>query len=381
MEELTFGESSILDIIKTINSTEKLSVKLIGQIDMSSGDIETNTQVLSDFVTTQLGRQPKKGDMIETNDNQYYLYNNSSWANFISVKLATVNSSGSVKLGEANGELQDKGEGKVGVIGWDSVLLNNNDQNLNGSLIFGNNRDKPVRFRRNGSCYVNWENSAGNTTRAYMGFSSSSNNNFSFNLNYSDAIFFFNKLVRYSTAMTPTNDNDLVSKKYVDDNTPSLATNETSGLIKLGDGTVQGELTDKGEGVVGVVGWDNLPKLNGANLFTNDNCILNDKVLKLGYNASDIKLTLSSVSGLKDALIEANQGVLRLKSKQGVRISLEGSQVDCNNTRITNVSAPTDGGDAVNKSYVDSRITVIDSNTEPSTVLTENGMIGFQRIS
>ncbi|ALW15624.1 hypothetical protein [Campylobacter jejuni] len=336
-----------------------LTLQFIGEINNTRAEVVANTQLLSNFVNEKLSRPPKNGDLVLTNDAYAFVYDgeNQSWTDFGNaiIQIATTTSAGIIKLGTVNGELQDKGDGKVGVIGWNSVLTNSGDQNINGRLIFGNNYDKPIVFRRNGACYLRWEDREGVSSRAFIGFGSSSSENFNLTLYDENSNFLFNKKIQYSSNITPTDNNDLVNKKYVDDNTPTIATNQKAGLIKLGSGTTQGELIDKGEGVAGVAGWDNLPKLNNTNSFTNDNYILNDKFLKLGYNENDIKLSIAAVSGVKDALIEANQGILRLKSKQGVKISLEGSFVDCNNTKISNVSDPTNAQDVATKAYVDAK--------------------------
>ncbi|HBD8900529.1 TPA: hypothetical protein KLA94_001716 [Campylobacter jejuni] len=336
-----------------------LTLQFIGEINNTRAEVIANTQLLSNFVNEKLSRPPKNGDLVLTNDAYAFVYDgeNQSWTDFGNaiIQIATTTSAGIIKLGTVNGELQDKGDGKVGVIGWNSVLTNSGDQNINGRLIFGNNYDKPIVFRRNGACYLRWEDREGVSSRAFIGFGSSSSENFNLTLYDENSNFLFNKKIQYSSNITPTDNNDLVNKKYVDDNTPTIATNQKAGLIKLGSGTTQGELIDKGEGVAGVAGWDNLPKLNNTNSFTNDNYILNDKFLKLGYNENDIKLSIAAVSGVKDALIEANQGILRLKSKQGVKISLEGSFVDCNNTKISNVSDPTNAQDVATKAYVDAK--------------------------
>lgn len=95
----------------------------VGVISNSKQECETNPQLLTNFVQTQESRAPRNGDFIKTNDSFGFIYNGTSWISFgqVSISLATTTTAGIMMFGSSDGELQDLGNGKAKVIGWDTV--------------------------------------------------------------------------------------------------------------------------------------------------------------------------------------------------------------------------------------------------------------------
>lgn len=117
------------ELLNIINSLQSGAIHFVGVINNTSVEVTTNPTLLTDFVQAQESRTPKNGDFVKTSDSYGFIFNGTNWINFgqVSISIATTTSAGVVMLGSDEGELQDEGNGKVKVIGWDNVITRLND--------------------------------------------------------------------------------------------------------------------------------------------------------------------------------------------------------------------------------------------------------------
>lgn len=117
------------ELLNIINSLQSGAIHFVGVISNTSTEVTNNPTLLTDFVQAQESRTPKNGDFVKTSDSYGFIYNGTNWINFgqVSISIATTTSAGVVMLGSDEGELQDEGNGKVKVIGWDNVITRLND--------------------------------------------------------------------------------------------------------------------------------------------------------------------------------------------------------------------------------------------------------------
>ncbi|ENL6798496.1 hypothetical protein AB5Q79_001613 [Campylobacter jejuni] len=205
-----------------------LTLQFIGQINNTRAEVVASTQLLTDFVNERLSRAPKNGDLVLTSDAYAFVYDNQSqsWTDFGNaiIQVATTTSAGVIKLGTAEGELQDNGDGKAGVIGWGNVAFKNKEQiytklqKFTDVAVFAGFRSSvgSISIEGSGERYIRWSATGGNKFDAGIGFLSGENrNNLEFQLK-SSGVFLFERLVRYKYNLTPSDDKDLVPKSYVD---------------------------------------------------------------------------------------------------------------------------------------------------------------------
>lgn len=114
---------------------------LIGTIPNTKAEVEANYTLLDNFVQQEAGRPKQKGDFIITSDRWGFVYNGTNWVNFgqVSIVIATTTQAGLMMFGTNAGELEDIGNGKAKVIGWDTVIqalrdlhrrISSNSQNI-----------------------------------------------------------------------------------------------------------------------------------------------------------------------------------------------------------------------------------------------------------
>lgn len=134
-----------------------LTLRFIGVIDKSSQEVTQNPQLLTDFVIQEIGTSPTNGCLVRTNDAYAFIYSQQGdrWINFgtSEISLATTESAGLIKLGTQSGELEDVGNGKVKVIGFDDKASKTYVEELLNSklLIFGKNIDPATVLTKKGT--------------------------------------------------------------------------------------------------------------------------------------------------------------------------------------------------------------------------------------
>lgn len=110
------------ELINLIQSLQGY-IHFVGVISNTKQQCEQNMQLLTDFVQAQESRAPRNGDFVKTSDSFGFIYNGTNWINFgqVSISIATTTTAGIMMFGTNAGELQDLGNGKAKVIGWDTV--------------------------------------------------------------------------------------------------------------------------------------------------------------------------------------------------------------------------------------------------------------------
>lgn len=262
-------------------------IHFVGVISNSKQECETNPQLLTNFVQTQESRTPRNGDFIKTNDSFGFIYNGTNWINFgqVSISIATTTTAGIMMFGTTDGELQDLGNGKAKVIGWDTVKqaltsldgritantqsINQNTQSitqntqsistldgqavkLTGNQSIGGNKvftskleidaDNEVLKLKNSSNTSNYiAGYEGNTRIYYIGKDSSSSIDLSIKNEHSiNGWITLKTKSKFDQAYTITDNEQIVHKKYVDD---TINTN----CVKLtGNQTIAGDKTFSG---------------------------------------------------------------------------------------------------------------------------------------
>ena len=106
-----------------VNALKGLTLQFVGMIDKTKDEVTENKQLLSDFVKEKLTREPKNGDLVRTNDAYIFIYDGSGWIDFGEsvIQIATTSQVGVMMFGTQDGELQDAGQGKAKVIGWEKL--------------------------------------------------------------------------------------------------------------------------------------------------------------------------------------------------------------------------------------------------------------------
>lgn len=109
----------LLNLIQSLQG----GIHFVGVISNTKQECEQNMQLLTDFVQAEESRAPRNGDFIKTSDSFGFIYNGTNWINFgqVSISIATTTTAGIMMFGTNAGELQDIGNGKAKVIGWDTV--------------------------------------------------------------------------------------------------------------------------------------------------------------------------------------------------------------------------------------------------------------------
>lgn len=110
------------ELINLIQSLQGY-IHFVGVISNTKQQCEQNMQLLTDFVQAQESRAPRNGDFVKTSDSFGFIYNGTNWINFgqVSISIATTTTAGIMMFGTNAGELEDLGNGKAKVIGWDAV--------------------------------------------------------------------------------------------------------------------------------------------------------------------------------------------------------------------------------------------------------------------
>lgn len=100
-----------------------LGMQWIGVIAHTSTEVTDNPSLLTEFVQSQKQRIPQDGDFIRTSDSFGFIYSQSAWVDFgqVSISIASTTSAGIIMFGTNAGELEDIGDGRAKVIGWDTV--------------------------------------------------------------------------------------------------------------------------------------------------------------------------------------------------------------------------------------------------------------------
>lgn len=99
-------------------------IHFVGVISNTSTEVTNNPTLLTDFVQQEESRAPQNGDFVKTSDSYGFIFNGTNWINFgqVSISIATTTQAGIMMFGTNAGELEDIGNGKAKVIGWDTVV-------------------------------------------------------------------------------------------------------------------------------------------------------------------------------------------------------------------------------------------------------------------
>ena len=252
----------------------------VGVISNTKQECETNSQLLTDFVQTEEQRKPRNGDFIKTSDSFGFIYNGTSWINFgqVSISIATTTTAGIMMFGTNSGELQDLGNGKAKVIGWDTAVqaLRNldgrittntqsvtrntqsistldgqavkltGDQSIAGNKTFtskleidANNEVLKLKNTSNTSNYI--AGYEGNTRIYYIGKDASNSIDLSIKNEYSaNGWITLKTKSKFDQAYTITDNEQIVHKKYVDDTINTNCVKLTGNQTIAGDKTISG---------------------------------------------------------------------------------------------------------------------------------------------
>lgn len=352
-------------------------IVFIGVISKSKQECETDNQLLTQFVKTEESRAPRNGDFVKTNDNYGFIYNGTSWVNFgqVSISIATTTQAGIMMFGTAAGELQDLGNGKAKVIGWDTVeqalrdldgRITTNTQSitqntqaidqtvkLTGNQSIGGNKVFTSKVEINANDEVlklkNTSNTSnyiagyeGNTRIYYIGKDSLNSIDLSIKNEYSvNGWITLKTKSKFDQAYTITDNEQIVHKKYVDD---TINTN----CVKLtGNQTIAGNKTFSGSSkFTGFVDVDADP----TSISTNNYCMMRfvgDKWAS-SQSADLIRFhKFGPVCGYKVYLNGTGFNYAEIYGK----------------TLISNMIDPTEDAHGANKRYVDGKIGTLTNNT------------------
>lgn len=239
--------------LKVLIQSLQGGLHFVGVISNSKQECETDNQLLNQFVQTEEHRAPRNGDFVKTNDNYGFIYNGTSWVNFgqVSISIATTTQAGIMMFGTTDGELQDLGNGKAKVIGWDTVKqaligldgrITTNTQSITqntqaigqtvkltgnqtvaGNKVFTSkveiNADNEVLKLKNTSNTANYiAGYEGNTRIYYIGKDSLNSTDLSIKNEYSvNGWITLKTKSKFDQAYTITDNEQIVHKKYVDD--------------------------------------------------------------------------------------------------------------------------------------------------------------------
>lgn len=225
---------------------------------------------------------------------------------------------------------------------------------FNNSPIF-NDGGYPIRILRQNrnASLMSWSNADGGSRIGYIGFGASGNNNFSIvNENSGGGLYLgtatkdINVLqCKISNMIAPSNDNDAVNKKYVDDTFQGKLTAGANITISA-DNTIS---ASGGGGSVNFVdiGGNATDNASINSLVTNFNTELNTKANESEL-ANYVSLTASENIG-------GNKTYSGLNTfDNGVKIT----NLSMEDTKISNVAYATNNNDATNKLFVDNAYSV-----------------------